>query len=448
MSALRVLVFLSLTAVCTSSQTSDCSYLSLLKHLSLTTTNEVLQIVRPVKNWTTSTLVQVDMLLYGILKVDEKSQTVTSHVWLYMSWRNEFLTWNSLEFCGIKTLTVPTSMLWIPDVSLQEDASDSGSIYKGPFAQVHQSGWVGATFRQRLTSTCQLTLKLFPFDQQKCNFTFGSMTADAKTITLRAFNNDSTLTTISEQFMITQGEWELRNMQVIMHNYTIGVSTQSKLVYMVTLVRRPMLYVINLIVPLFYLLVLDLASFFVSESRGEKLNFKVTILLSISVLLLILKDMLPSTEDRLPLIASYCVAIFALVGISVLEAMLVIFLTDLDSYCGKRAPRCDSVLLEIQEAGYDKEPAGAEETDQVTPEKPVPDGPAGRDLLKQILGEMKAARQEIIRQRKDRSEPGRYARVAEVVDHVFFVLYFITTVVFLTYMYMEWIHNYVIQYAD
>lgn len=63
-----------------------------------------------------------------------------------------------------------------------------------------------------------------------------------------------------------------------------------------------MLYVINLILPLFYLLILDLASFFISESSGEKLGFKVTILLSISVLLLILNDILPSTEDKLPMI--------------------------------------------------------------------------------------------------------------------------------------------------
>lgn len=68
--------------------------------------------------------------------------------------------------------------------------------------------------------------------------------------------------------------------------------------------RKPMLYVINLIVPLFYLLVLDLASFFICNASGEKLSFKVTILLSISVLLLILQDMLPSTEDKLPMIGA------------------------------------------------------------------------------------------------------------------------------------------------
>ena len=63
-----------------------------------------------------------------------------------------------------------------------------------------------------------------------------------------------------------------------------------------------MLYAMNFILPLLYFLVLDVASFFISEARGEKLGFKVTLLLSISVLLLILQDMLPSTTEKLPYI--------------------------------------------------------------------------------------------------------------------------------------------------
>lgn len=56
------------------------------------------------------------------------------------------------------------------------------------------------------------------------------------------------------------------------------------------------------IIPLLFFIWLDVASFFISEARGEKLSFKVTVLLSISVLLLILKDMMPSTENHLPMI--------------------------------------------------------------------------------------------------------------------------------------------------
>lgn len=73
----------------------------------------------------------------------------------------------------------------------------------------------------------------------------------------------------------------------------------------VLLKRRPFLYVINLILPLLFLLFLDLASFFISESRGEKLSFKVTVLLSIFVLLLNLQTILPSTEETMPMLGRW-----------------------------------------------------------------------------------------------------------------------------------------------
>ncbi|TMS14821.1 5-hydroxytryptamine receptor 3A [Larimichthys crocea] len=412
MSARSILAFLALIAGVSSSQTSDCSYLGLFKHLNLTEENEVLSGMRPIKNWTTSTFVQIDMMLDGILEVDEKSQAVTSHIWAQVVWENEFLTWNQSDFCGIDMLTVPATRVWNPDVFIQEDASDVGTIQKSPFVRVTSDGMMYSYFRQRLTSTCQLNLWLFPFDLQKCTITFGSMVSDANSINLGSVHNASTLTDISER-------------------------------YMITIIRKPMLYVVILIVPLFFLLLLDLASFFICEAKGEKLNFKVTILLSISVLLLILQDMLPSTEDKLPMIATYCVMTFGLVGISVLEAMLVGFLIELDGHRAKKAP--NSACEEIQlEENHQKEVARAEEEVQVRPEKcylPL-DGPSGSHLLTLILEEVKAARQEAVGQEKDEGKPGHYTRMAEIIDYVFFVLYFLTVATFLTVMYIHWVHFY------
>ncbi len=54
--------------------------------------------------------------------------------------------------------------------------------------------------------------------------------------------------------------------------------------------------------PIFFFLVLDVMSFFIDGSGTDKLSFKVTLLLSISVFLLILNDTLPSTADQIPLI--------------------------------------------------------------------------------------------------------------------------------------------------
>ncbi|XP_068581858.1 5-hydroxytryptamine receptor 3A [Cebidichthys violaceus] len=430
MSPLKTLALLALIGVC-SCQASDCSYRGLLTHLKLTTTNEVLAVMRPVKNWTTPTLVQMDMLLYGILEVNEKSQTVTSHIWIAMRWTSEFLSWTPSDFCGIDKVTIPRSSLWIPDVQIEEDASDSGTIQNSPVISLSQSGSLMANTRQRLTSTCLLIVNLFPFDTQRCNFTFSTMTSGAEAITLGTLFNDTQLTRVSEQSMVTQGEWQLDKMEIVAYGGRNG-----RLVYTVTLSRKPMLYVIIFIVPLFYFVLLDIASFFISDARGEKLSFKVTILLSISVLLLILKDLLPSTEESLPMIAMYCVGIFALVGISVLEAMLIGFLYDLDgSY--SNAPTPDGVQVDIQlEVDFHKESGGAEEPPEGS-SLPL-NRPDYRDLLRLILEEVKAARREAGGREEDERQPGRYRRLSKIIDSVFFVLYFLTGAGFLSYMNFVW----------
>ncbi|GLD48880.1 transmembrane protein 104 [Lates japonicus] len=397
--------------------------------------------MRPVKNWTSSTLVELDMLMYGILGVDEKTQTVTSHIWVQMRWRNEFLTWNPSDFCEIYMLTVPRSKLWIPDVDIREDASDTGSVQQSPLVSLYPNGFVYANGRKRLTFTCQLNLFKFPFDTQNCNITFSSANYDVFNIILGTVQSDTTLSLLSERVMITQGEWQLIKLETINQTSAKYNQPESELIYRVTIMRKPMLYVINLIVPLLYFLILDLASFFISEARGEKLGFKVTVLLSISVLLLILQDMLPSTEDTLPMIANYCVGVFALVGISILEAMLICFLMDLDGQWSKKVEKSVNTHVEIQlETNCHKEPAGAEGRGQVSPVKshlPV-DCPRDHDLLRLILEEVKAARQEAGRKDEKKKKPGRYERLALIIDSVFFALYLLTIIVFLVFIKIHW----------
>lgn len=46
--------------------------------------------------------------------------------------------------------------------------------------------------------------------------------------------------------------------------------------------------------------------------------------------------------------ANYCVGVFALVGISVLEAMLICFLMDLDDYLNKKVEKSVNTQVEIQ----------------------------------------------------------------------------------------------------
>ncbi|XP_054616618.1 5-hydroxytryptamine receptor 3A-like [Dunckerocampus dactyliophorus] len=432
MSGWSTLALLVFTASCGTAL--DCSYETLLSHLKLSTSNDLLSIMRPVKNWTETTRVRLDMLLYGIIEVDEKSQTLTSHVWIQMIWKSDFLTWTPSKFCGIEKLAFPKSKLWIPDIIIQEDTSDTGSITASPFVTVHSNGMMQMYIRQRLTSTCTLDLYNFPFDKQSCEITFRSMNFNDKGINLGTISSDDIISDISEQIMVTRGEWRLEALEADKNVTTGKNSNPSQLIYQVRIVRKPMLYIIIFIVPLLCLLFLDLTSFFISEARGEKLSFKITVLLSISVLLLILKDMLPSTEEKLPLIASYCIGVFALVGFSVLEAMLVSFLIDMDNAKTVRSP--DNSCMDVHVAA-EKQKEPMKDTDDVK----LAEGqrPSERDLMKMVLQEVRACQQEVGKGGAVKPKPSCYRRAAGIIDAVYFCLYICTVGIFVVTTYHMWV---------
>jgi len=66
--------------------------------------------------------------------------------------------------------------------------------------------------------------------------------------------------------------------------------------------RRSILYIVNFLIPVLLFLCLDLSSFLISDNGGEKLSFKVTVLLAVTVLQLILNEILPASSNRIPLI--------------------------------------------------------------------------------------------------------------------------------------------------
>lgn len=120
--------------------------------------------------------------------------------------------------------------------------------------------------------------------------------------------------------------------------------------------RRSLLYIANFLLPVFFFLCLDFGSFLMSDTGGEKVGFKITLLLSVTVMQLILNDILPCSSDRIPLTGredfssqlhhmlhhhhadedaflspvAYCIGIFSLMLVSLLETILVIHLIGKD----------------------------------------------------------------------------------------------------------------------
>ena len=75
--------------------------------------------------------------------------------------------------------------------------------------------------------------------------------------------------------------------------------------YRLKIKRRPLYYVMLLIVPCVLCTLLILISFSIPPENGERIGFCATIMISISVYLLIMADMLPEKSDTLPILGIY-----------------------------------------------------------------------------------------------------------------------------------------------
>ncbi|XP_041077068.1 5-hydroxytryptamine receptor 3E-like isoform X4 [Polyodon spathula] len=272
----------------------SCGYFPLMEHLNLTDSVRFLQ-SRPVDDWRKPTEVFIDSTVANIIELEGKTQSLTSLLWLEMTWKNSFISWDPKEFCGMESMTIPLGLLWLPDLYIYEIMDDDVSPVIN-ILQVKHDGSVKQSKPVRLVSACKLDIFGFPFDTQKCTVTFGPYVHTVEQMTMLAASNSSVVTQISRDNFSKRGEWELLHVDVQNLNLSFSGILYSQVKYTITLKRIPIVYVVNLICPAGILIILDFAGMFISVTGGERLGFKITVVLGFLVLLLILNDQLPNTE--------------------------------------------------------------------------------------------------------------------------------------------------------
>ncbi|XP_073793711.1 5-hydroxytryptamine receptor 3A isoform X2 [Danio rerio] len=165
---------------------------------------------RPVISLKTPTNVTVDLTLYGILGVNEKSQVLETYLWVRTRWQIEGLTWDPAE-CGTKKISLPREKIWFPDIVINEfmDENRAPDTY---YVYVTSTGQVidGRPFH--IISSCKLDIYTFPFDFQNCTYTFNSYKHSRDDVQLFFYKPVKDIFKESLDLMTTKGEWELIDM--------------------------------------------------------------------------------------------------------------------------------------------------------------------------------------------------------------------------------------------
>ncbi|KAK1883294.1 5-hydroxytryptamine receptor 3B [Dissostichus eleginoides] len=278
--------------------------------------------VRPVNNWTSITTVYIDLLLQSVLEVDGKTQSITTSIWYRQIWTDEFLVWDPEEFDGINEISLSSDAIWTPDVIISEFV-DEGKPLTIPYVYVNSSGMVKNYRPMQVVLACSLEMYAFPFDKQNCSLTFRSWLHSVKEIDLALWRSAEAIANDKRKFM-NDGEWELLSIPSSYWLIHQDDTDYAQLQFNVLIRRRPLLYVVGLLIPSIFLMLVDVTSFSLPLDSGTRIVFKISILLGYTVFRVNLTDELPHTALRTPLIGVFFAVSMAMLMLSLTKSILVV----------------------------------------------------------------------------------------------------------------------------
>ncbi|KAF3686829.1 Neuronal acetylcholine receptor subunit alpha-3 Precursor [Channa argus] len=236
------------------------------------------QYIRPVENVSDPVIVQFELSMSQLVKVDEVNQIMETNLWLrHVDDKTKAL----LRYNGDVT--------WIPP-----------AIFK---------------------SSCKIDVTYFPFDYQNCTMKFGSWTYDKAKIDLVLIGS-----TINLKDFWESGEWMIIDAPGYKHDikYNCCEEIYTDITYSLYIRRLPLFYTINMIIPCLLISFLTVLVFYLPSDCGEKVTLCISVLLSLTVFLLVITETIPSTSLVIPLIGEYLLFTMIFVTLSIVITVFVL----------------------------------------------------------------------------------------------------------------------------
>ncbi|XP_061820499.2 neuronal acetylcholine receptor subunit alpha-3 isoform X1 [Nerophis lumbriciformis] len=279
------------------------------------------QFIRPVQNVTDPVIVQFEVSMSQLVKVDEVNQIMATNLWLRHIWNDYKLKWNPKEFGGVEFIRVPSNRIWKPDIVLYNNAVGDFQVDDKTKALLRYNGEVTWIPPAIFKSSCKIDVTYFPFDYQNCTMKFGSWTYDKAKIDLVLIGS-----TINLKDFWESGEWTIIDAPGYKHDikYNCCEEIYTDITYSLYIRRLPLFYTINMIIPCLLISFLTVLVFYLPSDCGEKITLCISVLLSLTVFLLVITETIPSTSLVIPLIGEYLLFTMIFVTLSIVITVFVL----------------------------------------------------------------------------------------------------------------------------
>ncbi|XP_049722480.1 neuronal acetylcholine receptor subunit alpha-2 isoform X4 [Elephas maximus indicus] len=157
--------------------------------------------------------------------------------------------------------------------------------------------------------------------KQNCKMKFGSWSYDKAKIDLEQMEQ-----TVDLKDYWESGEWAIINATGTYNSkkYDCCAEIYPDVTYYFVIRRLPLFYTINLIIPCLLISCLTMLVFYLPSDCGEKITLCISVLLSLTVFLLLITEIIPSTSLVIPLIGEYLLFTMIFVTLSIIITVFVL----------------------------------------------------------------------------------------------------------------------------
>jgi hypothetical protein len=187
---------------------------------------------------------------------------------------------------------------------------------------IHHTGEVAYNFPSVVSIACKMNVAYFPYDHQVCSLTFGSWSYSSKYIKMVQDGN------LDTSFYVQHNEWEVVETAVVNHSkfYDCCPDSYDDVTFHIHIRRKPLFYMITVVMPCVMINLLTATGFKLPTFSGEKIALQVTIFLSLTVYLLLVQDILPSSSENFPWLAIYFAVSMTLICVACAFSSCVLYL--------------------------------------------------------------------------------------------------------------------------
>ncbi|XP_007950553.1 acetylcholine receptor subunit epsilon [Orycteropus afer afer] len=310
---------------------------------------------RPVRRPEDTVTITLKVTLTNLISLNEKEETLTSSVWIGIGWHDYRLNYSKEDFGGIETLRVPSKLVWLPEIVLENNIDGQFGVAYEANVLVLEGGQVTWLPPAIYRSTCAVEVTYFPFDWQNCSLVFRSQAYSAQEVQF-IFAVDDAGETINKIEIDTEaytenGEWAIDFCPGVIRRHdggSAGGPGDTDVIYTLIIRRKPLFYIINIIVPCVLISGLVLLAYFLpAQAGGQKCTVSINVLLAQTVFLFLIAQKIPETSLSVPLLGRYLIFVMVVATLIVMNCVIVLNVSLRTPTTHAMSPRLRHVLLEL-----------------------------------------------------------------------------------------------------